>query len=443
MRQEMTSVAADGPVSTLVYRSRAVRSLRSEELFGLVTLARERNRAEHLTGLVVYDNAAFFQWLEGPAENLDRVMASIGRDGRHTDIEIVERRAVTERIFPQWDMRLGLRDHGRAAWPADLLRAQGQVMRDLRGTLPEVSSTLRSLAASARPGGASRTVELLRAIVQAQVVPELAERHLAAGRETPAQAQTLELARLVLGHASDVGATAALFGQVAATAVAEDRYPIIRLVEAAARRLGDLSEAGTCSGFDVDIGLSRLLSAARGAGGMMPLLPDPAAPRILIACAPGEGHLLGAAMASDELWDAGWAPRCEFPASVAALMDLLAGSWFDVVTLWLSPAFCREERLAPLAAAIAAARRASRNPHLFVLVGGRAFAHSTATDVGADLHRATAAGLHQAILRSTARAISVPLRGDDRRAAGRALAECGILQHAGAGPQGEGLALRR
>jgi hypothetical protein len=57
----------------------------------------------------------FFQWLEGPRDNVRRLMALLHDDPRHTDIvEVSEMEEVRERLFPDWDMELATPDHIRA-----------------------------------------------------------------------------------------------------------------------------------------------------------------------------------------------------------------------------------------------------------------------------------------------------------------------------------------
>ncbi|WP_343896317.1 BLUF domain-containing protein, partial [Craurococcus roseus] len=100
----------DAALCNLVYRSRAVAPLGPAELGGLVAAAQARNRAESVTGVVVYDDGRFLQWLEGPAEGVGRVAASVSADARHADVEILhEEPAHGGRRFGGWDMRLAAR----------------------------------------------------------------------------------------------------------------------------------------------------------------------------------------------------------------------------------------------------------------------------------------------------------------------------------------------
>jgi hypothetical protein len=173
------------------------------------------------------------------------------------------------------------------------------------------------------------------------------------------------------------------------------------LFEPVARMLGDSWYNDDCSEVDVTLGLSRLQSAVRNLGlDSMPGVADLAhVPVVLIAPEPGELHGLGAALDSEVLWQAGWDPHCEFPATDKALQDLLAATWFDALDLSLSVAFRREDSLQRVARTIARARRASRNPALAVIVGGRVFVEQKTAggQVGADGSCATSLDIEQAI----------------------------------------------
>ena len=79
---------------------------------------------------------------------------------------------------------------------------------------------------------------------------------------------------------------------------------------------------------------------------------------------------------------------------------MVAATWFDVLDLSLSAAFRREHWLPRLRNTISAARHASRNPALVVVVGGRLFAEHLAVgaEVGADAASTTAVQVDKAIM---------------------------------------------
>jgi hypothetical protein len=246
------------------------------------------------------------------------------------------------------------------------------------------------------------TASLLKTVILESVIPELAANRGLMGarsRPLPASARMLELADLLI--AADPGAALELIRELQADDPAT--LPLFGAVfEPAARRLGDLWSEDICSEFDVTLALARIQTAvrlmghdlARRSGGKLP------GPEVLIVPEPGELHRLGAALDSEVLWNIGWNPHCEYPADDHALEDLLAASWFDVLDLSLSAAFRREHWLPRLTRTIAAARHASRNPTLVVVVGGRVFAEHPAIGarVGADVASTTALHVNESIL---------------------------------------------
>ena len=50
------------------------------------------------------------QWLEGPADGLRKVVASLMDDDRHRDFEILDQGALDHRRFQDWRMRFSDRD---------------------------------------------------------------------------------------------------------------------------------------------------------------------------------------------------------------------------------------------------------------------------------------------------------------------------------------------
>jgi hypothetical protein len=144
---------------------------------------------------------------------------------------------------------------------------------------------------------------------------------------------------------------------------------------------------------------------------------------VLVAPQPGESHLLGAALDTELLGQAGWNAHAEFPATDDALKALVAGEWFDALDLSLSSALRREDAVPRLERTIATARLASRNPALVVVVGGRVFTEPgrLASSVGADVNASQVLRLEAAIEevlrwpRSTERRSESPASAEKRR----------------------------
>jgi len=91
-------------VIQICYTSRAKASLDRARYNALVLEAQGRNRADDVTGLLLYDGARFIQALEGPERLASACMARIEQDRRHEAIDIVSRTRIPERQFGTFAM---------------------------------------------------------------------------------------------------------------------------------------------------------------------------------------------------------------------------------------------------------------------------------------------------------------------------------------------------
>ena len=99
----------------VVYCSRASAGVDPSVVDGIIAVARRRNPANGITGLLVFGSGIFFQWLEGPRDRVTQLMTNIKRDSRHnTVVALSESEEVRERLFPDWDMELVTTDDIRA-----------------------------------------------------------------------------------------------------------------------------------------------------------------------------------------------------------------------------------------------------------------------------------------------------------------------------------------
>jgi hypothetical protein len=387
---------------SIVYRSRAVSELSDYDLYELVQAAQSRNAAEAITGLMLYDDGRFYQWLEGPADSVKRVMHSIYNDSRHRDVEILSDKPAATRQFGDWKMRLATRGVRSIHSLHNVVVPSNQELDDIKEHPDHAPDVLAGFgignkAPSPAPSNlplAGPAGNLLKDIIVTAVLPELLIRH--AGHErlspTPIDRRARALADLLVGPDTEAAIELLRVLQDSEGAI---RHLYETLIEPAARRLGDLWGQDLCSEFDVSLGLGQLQRAVRVLNEevMQPTIPKGLyLPSVLIVPEPGESHMLNSVLDSDALARCGWDPLTEFPASDEALQDLISNSWFDALDLSLSPAFRREQWLPRVTRTIALARHASRNPALVVVVGGRIFTEDrgAGAQVGADATSMTA-----------------------------------------------------
>lgn len=327
------------PLMTLTYRSRATSPLSESQLGDLQHSAAARNRAESITGMMVYNDDRFFQWLEGPPASIARIWSSISRDPRHADIEALSVHSAPSRLFANWSLKL--------------TTGQGD---------PFISGV--SAAALSSTNAAAERLAALAIATEPNEARVLLNAAYAEFRSIPA---LIEL-----------------------------------LIEPAARCLGDLWADDNCGEYEVTLGLCRLQTFLRevASDSVQQHIEHPLI--VLVAPLPGEIHMLGATLDAEALWQAGHDTRVRFPSTEQALEHIVATNWFDAVDLSLSPAFTREHRIDRMSHVIDSVRRASKNPALVVIAGGRAFYDRTASsaDVHSDGSSTSAAHLSDDIARA-------------------------------------------
>jgi hypothetical protein len=91
----------------IVYCSTATAGVDTAAVEAIIAYARRHNPAHGITGLLVFGSGVFFQWLEGPRDNVRQLFDSIREDTRHESIVLLsEDEEIRERLFPNWDMEL-------------------------------------------------------------------------------------------------------------------------------------------------------------------------------------------------------------------------------------------------------------------------------------------------------------------------------------------------
>jgi hypothetical protein len=87
-----------------IYISRSLIGMDAEVLASILATSVTLNERCGITGMLWWSADTFVQVLEGPSEAVNDTMGRIAADPRHTDIEIVEDREASSRIFGCWSM---------------------------------------------------------------------------------------------------------------------------------------------------------------------------------------------------------------------------------------------------------------------------------------------------------------------------------------------------
>ena len=91
----------------VIYCSLAAPAMHPSEVDNIIATAKHHNPRFGITGLLVYGSGIFFQWLEGPRDNVSSLMKIISKDPRHLNVVVLsEEDEIRDRLFPDWDMEL-------------------------------------------------------------------------------------------------------------------------------------------------------------------------------------------------------------------------------------------------------------------------------------------------------------------------------------------------
>ncbi|TGY87875.1 hypothetical protein E5163_13240 [Marinicauda algicola] len=98
------------PLKCVLYVSRSLipaeREEFREQISEIMAQCDRNNRADDITGALAYDRGRFFQYVEGPADAIDALVARLFDDPRHKRVTIRADEPVATRLFPDWSMVL-------------------------------------------------------------------------------------------------------------------------------------------------------------------------------------------------------------------------------------------------------------------------------------------------------------------------------------------------
>ena len=92
-------------IINLVYISKAVRPMNSDDFLSLLIPARENNHRLQINGMLLYQRQAFLQVLEGRQSVIENLFKSIVKDERHTDVTLLLKRPIAVREYADWDLK--------------------------------------------------------------------------------------------------------------------------------------------------------------------------------------------------------------------------------------------------------------------------------------------------------------------------------------------------
>jgi hypothetical protein len=116
---------------TFVYCSRAAEGVDDAEVNRLIEAAQRYNLACGITGVLVFGSGVFFQWIEGPAAEVRRLMASLHGDPRHYDIVSLDQSEEKRERLGADDIREVLEDALQSAEDDNNIAALKRILHHL------------------------------------------------------------------------------------------------------------------------------------------------------------------------------------------------------------------------------------------------------------------------------------------------------------------------
>lgn len=86
------------------YISSQSRIMTKQSIEDFLFQVRDKNKQLAITGILLLIQGKFVQYIEGPAEEIDKVYESISKDKRHTEMIMLDSGSLTERQFKDWSM---------------------------------------------------------------------------------------------------------------------------------------------------------------------------------------------------------------------------------------------------------------------------------------------------------------------------------------------------
>ena len=89
---------------SICYISEKKKDLPREVIDQISSYSITENEVKQISGLLIEYKNHFLQYLEGPTRQVYDLFERIKKDARHTNVEIIQFKQITERIFPGWSM---------------------------------------------------------------------------------------------------------------------------------------------------------------------------------------------------------------------------------------------------------------------------------------------------------------------------------------------------
>ena len=127
----------------LTYSCFASPGLQPSKLQQILAVSLANNVRDAVTGLLMFNGAAFVQTIEGSHASVDRLLMRIASDSRQCQMDVCDDRPIDRRIFPDWTMGYVQMDGGWLEGQYDIAEALSrEIPMPIRDVRMSMASTL-------------------------------------------------------------------------------------------------------------------------------------------------------------------------------------------------------------------------------------------------------------------------------------------------------------
>lgn len=91
-------------VYSIIYTSRSQNSFHIDEIKKMLLKAKQFNKVNNITGIILYYKLQFIQLIEGDKESIESLYKDIQADKRHFDVETIISTFSKQSLWTEWSM---------------------------------------------------------------------------------------------------------------------------------------------------------------------------------------------------------------------------------------------------------------------------------------------------------------------------------------------------
>lgn len=118
-------------LSQLVYVSVRNSNCTEEEIQKILEACKRNNKEKDVTGVLLYSDTHFVQYLEGEYGKISSLYDKIKLDNRHKNAIMINTAPIKERSFPSWQMGAKKFDNEEVEYQTELTPSEKQAFRSL------------------------------------------------------------------------------------------------------------------------------------------------------------------------------------------------------------------------------------------------------------------------------------------------------------------------